>query len=247
MFNHIRLRGRGVPSRLSAVGLGFAVCLLAGCGTLDVPRAQNYPLSDQKKARTVHHWDVLADDVAARVSRQLPASGYAGAPLYVAPSTDTVFNQGFRNLLITRLVERGLPVSMQPSALQLAFETQIVQHGERLHNGSPAPLTTLAAGVSVLRDLHVYEHSAASGIASVVALGAMADGVTRARQGSASGGPTSTELLVSTSLHSGERYLARTADVYYIEGSEASLYMPAPAPLPPPAPTPLKTWKVVGQ
>jgi hypothetical protein len=41
-----------------------AAALLAGCGTLDVPRADNYPATGQKKARAVHHWDVLAGDVA---------------------------------------------------------------------------------------------------------------------------------------------------------------------------------------
>ena len=52
-------------------------------------------------------------------------------------------------------------------------------------------------------------------------------------------------MLITTSLESNQRYLARTADVYYIEPDDALLYIPPPPPPPPPAPTPLKTWRVV--
>ena len=47
-----------------------AVLLVSGCSTLDVPRADNYSATGQKKARAVHHWDVLADDVAGRIARK---------------------------------------------------------------------------------------------------------------------------------------------------------------------------------
>ena len=57
--------------RISTVVPLLASTLLAGCGTLDVPRADNYPATGQKKARAVHHWDVLAGDVAARVAEKL--------------------------------------------------------------------------------------------------------------------------------------------------------------------------------
>ncbi len=61
-------------------------------------------------------------------------------------------------------------------------------------------------------------------------------------------GPARTEVLVTTSLESEGRYLARTGDVYSIDQADAVLYLPA-LPAPPPAmgppPAPVKTWQVV--
>ena len=63
-------------------------------------------------------------------------------------------------------------------------------------------------------------------------------------QGAAAGGPTRTEVLITTTLKSQDRYLAGSADMYYIEQADAVLYLPE---LPPvaPVPTPVKTWRVV--
>ena len=50
------------------------------------------------------------------------------------------------------------------------------------------------------------------------------------------------EVLITTTLKTQDRYLAGSADMYYIERADAALYQPG---LPPPAPAPLRTWKVV--
>ena len=62
--------------------------------------------------------------------------------------------------------------------------------------------------------------------------------------GAAAGGPTRTEVLVTTSLEGGSRYLARTADVYYIAHHDALLYLDPPPPPPVPL-VPMKTWRMV--
>ena len=61
-------------------------------------------------------------------------------------------------------------------------------------------------------------------------------------RGAAAGGPTRTEVLITTTLTSHDRYLAGSADMYYIERADAVLYQPE---LPAPPPTPVKTWQVV--
>ena len=66
----------------------------------------------------------------------------------------------------------------------------------------------------------------------------------RHTQGEAAGGPTRTEVLITTALKSQDRYLAGSADMYYIEREDAALYRPEPPAVPPPLP-PGKTWKVV--
>ena len=232
--------------RLGCAGL---LALLAGCSSLDVPRADNYPATDQKKARAVHHWDVLADDVAARIDGKIKAWPAGEYPIHVAiPVEDTSFNNGFRKLLITRLLDRGVMLSIEPAAVTLVFETQVVQHPSSVDNAAPMPWTRLALGVGVARDWYLFRQSARSMLAGAAALGVLADATQYATEGAAAGGPTRTEVLITTSLESAGRYLASTADVYYVEQDDSALYkMKAPfAPPPPaPAPTPVKTWQVV--
>ncbi len=216
--------------------------LAAGCSTLDVPRADNYAASGQKKVRAVHHWDVLADDVAARVANKISEWPAGEHPIYLGVPPAGSFNDGFRKLLIARLLERSVVLSTEPAAVQLHIETQLVQHEAAAHNRVDAPYTRLAAGVAVARDIAVHAQSAASGIAGGLVLGLALDAAQLHTDGAAAGGPTRTEVLVTTSLESGGRYLASTADVYYIDGADAALYRSAPAPAPLPA---LTTWQVV--
>ena len=237
-----------VPFWAAATAAVATVLLLGGCSSLDVPRADNYPVSDQKKARAVHHWDVLADDVASRVADKISAWPAGEYPIHVAPSAgDTSFNNGFRKLLITRLLDKGVTLSTQPTAVTMTFETQLVQHEARVNSMGPLPWTRLALGVGVARDWYVYHQSAGSMLAGVTALGLVTDLTQYAISGPAAGGPTRTEVLITTSLEGGDRYLARTADVYYIEQEDSVLYKTkAPEmPPPPPPPTPVKTWRVV--
>ncbi|CAN7555807.1 hypothetical protein [Acidovorax sp. Leaf78] len=245
-MKHQRPRAVGVLWRAAAAA---AVLLMAGCSSLDVPRADNYPATDQKKARAVHHWDVLADDVASRIASKISAWPAGEYPIYVSTiAGDTSFNNGFRKLLITRLLDRGVTLSTQPTAVTLTFETQLVQHEARVVSKGPMPWTRLALGVGVARDWHLYHQSAGSMLGGIVALGAITDLTQYAISGAAAGGPTRTEVLITTSLESADRYLARTADVYYIEQDDSVLYKakaPEPPPPMPPPPTPMKTWQVV--
>lgn len=240
------------PSRsafLPPIALAGLLALLGGCTSLDVPRADNYPTTDQKKARAVHHWNVLADDVASRIEGKLAAWPKGEHPIYVAVNAgDTSFNTGFRKLLITRLLDRGVTLSTEPTDVTLTFETQVVQHQARVQNSAPMPWTRLALGVGVARDWYLFRQSARSMVGGVAALGVVTDVTQYMVDGPAAGGPTRTEVLITTSLESGDRYLASTADVYYIEQDDSELYkarLPAPPPPPPPAPTPIKTWRVV--
>ncbi|MDD0841086.1 hypothetical protein PSQ40_21085 [Curvibacter sp. HBC61] len=223
--------------------------LLGGCSTLDVPRADNYPVSSQKKARSVHHWDVLADDVAKRVADKIRSYPMALPPVYLVQAPSGSFNQSFRELLLTRLVNHGAIVSRQPGPLVLRFETQLIEHGSEVGNSNPLPLVTLSAGVSVTRDLYNYAHSTTSYVGSALGLAALADLGRLAADGPAAGGPTRSEVLITTSLEREDTFLARTADVYYIERDDTRLYLPVPdlPPVTPPAAPPTRNWKVVGQ
>lgn len=232
--------------RAHALAWLAAAVLAAGCShSVDVPLADNYAPTLQKKARAVHHWDVLADDVAGRIAEKLRDWPAQAHPIYIVPPSDARFEQGFRRLLTTRLLERGVALSVHPTPVQLSLEAMLVQHEAAVGNRAAMPATRLALGLAVARDWYLYAQSSASAIAAGVATGALMDITQASLNGPAAGGPTRTEVLITTTLQNEGRLLASTADVYYIEREDAGLYRPSPPPPPPPQPTPLKTWRVV--
>ena len=245
---------RRMPSpifRIPALAAVLAAALLsAGCGTLDVPRADNYPATGQKKARAVHHWDVLASDVAGRVAEKIALWPQGEYPIHVTVPDNSSFNQGFAKLLRVHLLNRGVVVSAVPTEVQLEVQTQIVQHEAGVPYNFPVPMagTLIGTGVGVWRDwtLHYPHRTLLPGVATALGVGAgvALDMAHLYTQGAAAGGPTRTEVLVTTSLKTADRYLAGSADLYYIEREDAVLYQP-PVAVVPPAPTPVKTWRVV--
>lgn len=200
-----------------------AAALLAVTGCVappqDVPASAVHALSTQKTARAAHHWDVLASDVAAQVADRLREWPAGEHPIHVALSPDdSGFGRGFKQLVTTRLVERGLAVTTDAGALRLQVATQLVQH----HAGA-APTSSgpwLADGVRA--DL------GPAVLAPDIAAGALR-----------------TEVLVTTSLEREQRILVRTSDVVSIAQDDAALYQarviqPAAAPAPV-----MRTWRVV--
>lgn len=216
----------------------LVTALLSACATqtLDVPRADNYPVSAQKKARAVHHWDVLAEDVAGRIAEKLQGKAEQQA-VYVVPAADSAFHQGFRKLLISQLLAKGVEVGTQPTGLDVRFDAQIVRHHSKVSNSVQLKATSLAAGIAVVRDL-TFQHSATAYTLIGLAAAGGYDAAKLALDGSASGGPTRTEVLVTTTVEARQRYLASSSDVYYIEREDASLYSQQDDG---------RSWKVVGQ
>lgn len=219
-----------------------------GCSNLNIPQAENYPASTQQKAKAVHHWNVLADDVANRIATR--ATGASVEAFHLSPSSPSTFNKAFYDLLLTRLVDKGVPMSNaaqlgDTAAAQIRFDVQVVQHRSMAFNMPPLPMTTLAVGLAVLRNIWLNPPTEAAGAAMGIASGAFADFTGNHMMGKATGGPTRTELLVSTSVEHEHRIVARTSDIYYIEAEDAVLFTPPP---PPPAPptAPTRNWKVIG-
>lgn len=234
-------------SSMRAFGAPWLVLALlaAGCSHgVDVPLADNYAPTLQKKARAVHHWDVLADDVAGRIAEKLRDWPSGAHPIYIVPPSDARFEQGFRRLLTARLLDRGVALSVHPTPVQLSLEAMLVQHESAGVNRAALPFTRLALGLSVARDWYLYAQGTASAVGAGVVTGALLDITQASLDGPASGGPTRTEVLITTTLQTEGRLLASTADVYYIEREDAVLYQPSPPPPPPPPPTPYKVWRV---
>jgi len=210
------------------------VVLLGGCSSAQVPYTQSYPASYQKVARATSHWDILADDVAA----QTVAAIGTQKTIYVAePTENTDFNRAFHNFLITRMVNKSIPVSNQKAgAIEVQYETQVVKHNSERKAYKPGTITMLAAGLMVAYNVPNWRHGSDKA-AALLGAAAGADALVSTDAGS----PTKTELVVTTSAIENGRYLVRKTDIYYIEPKDVPLFMHIEE-----QGTPVKEYAVVG-
>ncbi len=190
-----------------------------------IPDPVNHEYSEQRKIEATHHWDVLAYDVANRVNQQLVAHDYLETPVYVRPTCGSedspcgpretsAFNEAFRDLLITEMVNIGIPVAPAPDdkTITVHYKVQLVYHrAKRVRPIRPGLVTSLAAGVVVFRNIP-------SEVLSVMAAGL----VDLANQEFTTA--QHFEVLITTSMIAEDRYLLRTSDIYYINDEDSSQY-----------------------
>ncbi|HSL39869.1 MAG TPA: hypothetical protein VK857_05810 [Desulforhopalus sp.] len=185
--------------------------------TARIPEPVNHPYSQQKKLQASQHWEVLAYDLAGRINRQLIQSDHITHAVFVeetcgdegkicAPGQVSAFNEAFRDLLITNLVDYGVPTSNRDhgEAIKVLYKVQVVRHqANRVRTIQPGVLTGLSAAVLVLRNAPSELRILAGGIAADVANSTMAS---HSRH----------EVIITTSMIRDDRYLFRATDIYYI-------------------------------
>jgi hypothetical protein len=199
--------------------LAAVLVCLTGCAS-QIPVPTNHELSYQQKAKSVHHWDVLAKDIAFQVKAAVSKEPQLQEkPLFIQlPPESTPFNKAFQSLLVTRLVDNRLPLTTKKEgAVQLEFNTQIVRHNSFRYAHVPGTFTALASGIWVVRDMLT-----AGSAAIPISLGAL--GLADYGMGHYAGQATSSELMVTTSIAVDNSYLFRKADFYYIEDPDVQLY-----------------------
>ncbi|MFZ1609138.1 hypothetical protein [Candidatus Aalborgicola defluviihabitans] len=203
--------------KLLALGAGAAV--LAGCASSPIPVSANFPLTVEPKVRSAGHWGQVSNDVAKQTLESLSKLGVSGN-LYVAlPANPTAFDRAFNNFLITDLVKAGRVVQQSPDqALEVSYETQVVRHNSPRPNFLPGRFTMITAGLYAAYGLGLNPNvgdKMAGGLAAAVGADYIAS--------ESSGGPTATELILTTTIASGGRYLVRKTDVYYVEEADTTL------------------------
>jgi len=199
-----------------------AVIALAGCGSAPIPLAQNFERTSQYKVRSAGHWELLSRDVVAQTRATLEKAGYAAStPLHVvAPAPSSAFELGFRDFLVTELVQGGATVQQNPGAvLEVSYSTQLVRHNSDRPHFIPGQFTMLAAGVMAAYGLR-HEHLDTQLLATL-GLTAAADYANSIN----SGGPTNTELILTTTVSRAGQYVARKTDVYYLENADTPLFV----------------------
>lgn len=190
--------------RSTLLGIPLCLAILTGSGCVHrqpvetmpppepalalIPVPTGFPMSTQATMQAVHHWEVLAEDVARRVHEALERRILERQfPVYVAPSGTTPFAKSFHALLVSRLVERGIPVSSSlAEAMILSFDIEVIRHGSRAARAARGASGDLAAG---------EETPAPS--AKIPAHSRM-------------------EVLITSSLVFGERFVMRNSSIYSI-------------------------------
>jgi len=198
--------------------------------------ATTYPVTFQKKMQAAHHWDILTEDVANRLHDALIGSEGQGRPvsLYVQqPKYDSHFGNAFHDLLITHLMERGFSITENPAGgLPLTYDIQVVSHNDRgFIRPMPGLFTALASSVFVLRSI-ADESSTAAWMAGAVGVDVVTGYITD---------NPNNEIIVTTSVMSGDRYIARVRDIYYISDNNVGQYVASG-----PAPVTTRIVEVVG-
>ena len=221
----------------AAMVLGGSV-LLAGCQSAPMPVASNFAYTEQHKLRAAGHWNLLASDVVQQTLAMLRAQGIGPtASVYVMPALQpSTFDQGFREFVMTQLVQQQVPVQSQrqQADIVLSYHTHTVVHRGPLPQFAPGHFSLLSAGLLAAYGLRNVDLDAK--MVAQVGMGGLLD----ARESRHNGGPTHTEIILTTSALQGERYVARKTDAYYINDVDAGLFSAAAARSGAYAPIPLK-------
>lgn len=199
--------------------------VLAFCSCSRIPEPIGYSYSTQEKMQAAHHWNILAKDLSNKINNELIRSDFLETPIFVKETCGndfepcqegetTEFDEGFRDLLITDLVNYGIPTSSIPDreAITVNYKVQSVYHSSnRVRTFRPGALTALTAFITVMR--HAPEDIIA------IALAATSDSVNAAfvKQ-------SNMEVIITTSMVFRNKYIFRSSDIYYINTKDAHHY-----------------------
>ena len=208
------------------LGLVAGSVLLGGCAAphSETPIATNVPTSNQLKLQAASHWQLIAQDMAGRLTASLDR-----APLYVHQSEQqSQFERAFNQELISSLLAAGYPVMLSPnnpgtrtvevSAQALAFAPGRKQ--ARTLIGVP---TVLAAGLWAIGEAVTMAPGDAVGAGALGGL-ALTEAIQWFTSEKASGPTPRTEIIVTARVVSPDRYLAQVTSAYYTTETDARLY-----------------------
>lgn len=217
------------------IGACVALLFLSGCATQysSVPSPTNFPTAEQQKLQAASHWNTIAQNVADRMGGKIADA----SALYVNVNEEqTDFERAFANQLTTSLVEAGYSVMTSPDrAMIVELDIQAVEFTANRPKYSHSSATALGAGLFVLYEIAESDPV----LATALALGA-ADAFGWFHSKFPSGAIPRTEIIVNVSISNSDQFVVRSTDVYYVAGTDMSLYeLPS-------APKPMTTIQVTG-
>ena len=199
--------------------------LLVVSGCSRIPEPVGYEYTTQQKMQAAHHWDVLANDLSNKINNELIRSDFLNTAVFVKETCGDDkepcennrtpdFNEGFRDLLITQLVNYGIPTSAIPDrdAITVNYKVQVLHHkANRIRTIRPGYLTFLTAAIAVIR--HAPEELIA--VATAAGVDSVNAGYTMS---------SDFEVIITTSMVFQNKYLFRSSDIYYINSADYHHY-----------------------
>ncbi len=204
------------------MGLLASSVLLSGCAThSEAPYATNFETQKQHKLQAASHWQLISQNVAQQLITALPER----RPLHVRQSEQqSPFEKAFTQQLIASLTAAGYPVMkhadrsdtliVDVSAVPLRFSKHRWQYK------TTGGLTMLTSGLWVLERIYDVVSPGAAMVAGAAAL----DTTHWLRSEFASGPTPRTELIVTTSVSSADRYYVQNTSAYYTADDDWTLY-----------------------
>ena len=179
--------------------------------TSQTPLASGYPLSSQPKMQAMAHWDQLAVDVARNCAKALDHFHPEGdLRVYVAPVAATPFGKSYREALLTRLVDFGVPVAFAPEgAALLEVSVELVSHRRTLQRTRSGRLHAPDPGFVQKKD--------ADGRYAEVPMVSEESGLFDPAT-------PDTEVQITSSLIHGGGYLYRDSSIFYVDGGDRAHY-----------------------
>ncbi len=110
--------------------LSMTLLAVAGCAS-QIPYAESYGYTGQRKMQAVQHWRILAEEVAEHMREDMVAAGLADRPVYVVPRKNAApFDEAFHDFLVEALIDNQVEVSRNAAgALILRKRVEVVSHG----------------------------------------------------------------------------------------------------------------------
>lgn len=179
--------------------------------TAQAPLSRGYLLSTQPKMQAVAHWDQLALKVAESCGTALDHFyPEENVRVYVAPLGTTPFAKAYRESLLTRLVDYGVPIAFEPEgAAILEVNLEYVTHRRTLAKTSKGSRLVVEPGFTQRKN--------EKGKYEKVPVVAEESGYFDAQT------PDSEIQINSALVHRGS-YLYRDSSIFYVDGSDWAHY-----------------------
>lgn len=224
--------------KLLATAVALALTGLSGCASryADVPAPTRFANENQQKMQAARHWQLIAEHFAGQIADGV-GDKLNGRALYVPqPGGEQAFVEGFREMLVTALVNRGLPVAVTANGALIAevryqaFRFRPERVASTYYYGEA---TALTAGLWAVGSVIAADISPAigvsAGIKALTAVGAI-EGFSWLKNEAlggaqyASGSVPRSEIVLTVSIADQNRIVSRQTTVYYSADEDADLY-----------------------
>lgn len=208
----------------TALSFLLVLALATGCSSVSVnsdqssqlvtaqaPISSGYLISTQPKMQAMAHWDLLADKVAKNCGASLDHFyPNQDVRVYVAPLGATPFAKVYREALLTRLVDYGVPIAFEPEgAAVLEVGLELVTHRRVLDKTSSGSRRALDPGFRQRKN--------SAGLYEPVPVVAEESGYFDA--------PTpDSEIQINSALVHQGAYLYRDSSIFYVNGADSAHY-----------------------